>query len=94
MPDEQAKSTVSIDNARVRVTEWRFSPRAETGTHRHELDYVVVPIVTGKLLISDADGENQAQLTLGQPYFRSAGAEHNVINANDYEFAFVEIELK
>jgi hypothetical protein len=27
------------------------------------------------------------------PYFRRAGAEHNVVNANDFEFAFIEIEL-
>jgi hypothetical protein len=28
------------------------------------------------------------------PYFRNAGVEHDVINANACEFAFVEIELK
>ena len=25
---------------------------------------------------------------------REAGVEHNVINANDFEFVFVELELK
>jgi mannose-6-phosphate isomerase-like protein (cupin superfamily) len=33
-------------------------------------------------------------LTAGQSYARPAGIAHNVINANDYEFSFVEIELK
>jgi len=28
------------------------------------------------------------------PYFRNAGVEHDVINPNSYEFAFLEIELK
>jgi hypothetical protein len=28
------------------------------------------------------------------PYFRSAGVEHDVINANGFEFAFIEVELK
>ena len=29
----QAVPTVQIDNERVRVTEWRFAPGAETGEH-------------------------------------------------------------
>ncbi|MCZ6629445.1 MAG: cupin, partial [SAR324 cluster bacterium] len=35
-----------------------------------------------------------AELTAGVPYFRKAGVEHNVINANGFEFVFVEIEFK
>jgi hypothetical protein len=30
----------------------------------------------------------------GGSYNRPVGVEHNVINANDFEYAFVEIELK
>jgi hypothetical protein len=33
-------------------------------------------------------------LQAGVSYARRAGVAHNVINANDYEFRFVEIELK
>ena len=90
---EQAKSTVTVDNASVRVTEWRFAPGAETGQHRHERDYVIVPMTTGTLRAVSADGEAPNVLTRGAPYFRRAGAEHNVINANDFEFTFIEIEL-
>jgi quercetin dioxygenase-like cupin family protein len=85
---------VLIDNDRVRVTEWRFAPGAATGWHRHEYDYVVVPLVTGILRLEEADGARDAELTLGGPYFRPVGVEHDVINANDYEFAFIETELK
>jgi hypothetical protein len=28
-----------------------------------------------------------------QFYFRNAGVHHNVINPNDFEFAFIEIDL-
>ena len=35
-----------------------------------------------------------AELTAGKSYYRPVGIEHNVINANDYEFVFVEIEFK
>ena len=44
-----ATPTVFVDNERVRVTEWRFAPGAATGWHRHEYDYVVVPMLDGKL---------------------------------------------
>jgi quercetin dioxygenase-like cupin family protein len=51
----QAKSTVFIDNERTRVTEWRFAPGASTGWHRHEYDYVVVPLLDGKLRLSSVE---------------------------------------
>jgi quercetin dioxygenase-like cupin family protein len=90
-----AKPTILIDNERVRVTEWRFAPGAATGWHRHEMDYVVVPLADGVLELIGPDGaRTRAELRKGAPYFRSAGVEHDVINANAYDFAFVEIELK
>lgn len=91
----QGQVTIRIDNERVRIAEWRFGPGEETGHHRHEFDYVVVPMSTGKLKITQNDGsEAMAELETGIPYFRNAGVEHNVINANPEEFAFIEIELK
>jgi mannose-6-phosphate isomerase-like protein (cupin superfamily) len=91
----QAVPTVQVDNDRVRVTEWRFAPGAETGEHVHGMDYVVVPSGNGRLtLISPQGEESFADLKLGVSYFRRAGVHHNVINANGYELAFVEIELK
>jgi beta-alanine degradation protein BauB len=88
-----AVSTVQIDNGRVRATEWRFAPQAHTGWHRHEHDYVVVPLSTGSLLLATDDGEASAQLTAGVAYARPAGVEHDVINPNDHEFVFVEVEI-
>ena len=91
----QATGDIQEDNARTRVTLWRFPPRGETGFHRHELDYVIVPLTTGPLTLVDKDGhETTAELTAGISYFRQAGVEHNVINASDGAFAFVEVELK
>ena len=90
----RARATVQTDNARVRVTEWRFGPGEATGHHRHELDYVVVPITTGKLELRGADGVSIAELQTGRSYFRAAGVEHDVKNPNAFEFSFIEIELK
>ena len=89
----KAEAYIQIDDSRVRVTTWNFAPGAETGWHRHEYDYVVVPLTTGILTIVDADGEHTSPLTIGQSYARKVGVEHNVINSNDHPFAFVEIEF-
>jgi quercetin dioxygenase-like cupin family protein len=94
MADLRAVATVRIDNTRVRVTEWRFAPGAATGAHRHEHDYVVVPLTTGRLGSTGPEGDSVAELVAGLPYFRPAGVEHDVRNVNAFEFAFVEIELK
>jgi quercetin dioxygenase-like cupin family protein len=92
---ERATPEVLIDNERVRVTEWRFAPGAATGWHRHEMDYVVVPMTDGALELVGHGGERtRAELRAGVPYFRGAGVEHDVVNANAFAFAFIEIELK
>ena len=91
----QAVPTVQIDNERVRVTEWRFAPGAETGEQVHAMYYVVVPQASGRLQIISPDGQASfAELTQGVSYTRKAGVHHNVINANGFEYAFIEIELK
>ena len=47
-----AIGTVLIENERVRVTRWDFAQPGDcTGWHRHEHDYVVVPLFDGNLRI-------------------------------------------
>jgi len=89
-----AQPSVQIDNETVRVTEWRFAPGAATGYHRHEYDYVVVPLTTGRLLLDEPDGKRYTELTAGVSYSRRAGVEHDVVNANAFAFVFIEIEIK
>ena len=84
-----------IDNERVKVTEWKFKPGQSTGWHRHGMDYVVIPVTTGKLLMKDADGERTATLVTGKPYFREEGVEHDVINPSSTDdVIFIEVEVK
>jgi quercetin dioxygenase-like cupin family protein len=83
-----------VDNERVIVTEWRFAPGAETGHHVHARDYVVVPLTTGTLRLEEPEGTRDVHLQAGVSYARPKGVVHNVINANEYEFRFVEIEIK
>jgi quercetin dioxygenase-like cupin family protein len=91
----RAVSTIQVDNQRTRVTAWRFEPGATTGYHVHEYEYVIVPITTGQLGLAGPDGvEKFSKLVAGVPYFKPAGVEHDVRNANDHEFLFVEVEFK
>jgi len=90
----KATAHLQLDNDRVIITEWRFQPGAETGHHVHAHDYVVVPLTTGILRLEEPEGVRDAPLQAGVSYARPKGVAHNVINANDFEFRFVEIELK
>lgn len=89
----KATSRVQIENEWVKVTEWCFAPGAETGHHRHAHDYVVVPLTSGVLRIEERAGLREAQLASGVAYAREKGVEHNVVNANAFEFRFLEVEL-
>ncbi len=94
MPHPYAKSTIQADNNRVRVTQWRFAPGEGTGAHRHEYDYVVVPLTSGDFSIVSDAGEQPFTMSTGGSYVRQAGIEHDVVNASAHEMVFVEIELK
>ena len=95
MVREKAKLTVQIDDEKVKVTRWDFLPGAETGWHRHEMDYVVVPLTDGTLTAEMPDGSIvENKLTVGASYVRPAGVEHNIINKNDSPYSFIEVELK
>ena len=85
-----------IDNARVRVTRHRLAPGAHTGFHRHEHDYVVVPVTAGRMrIVEGGEGGKElfSDLSRGVAYFRPAGVEHDVFNGGDQELVFVEVEI-
>jgi quercetin dioxygenase-like cupin family protein len=85
---------VQTDTPEVRVTEWRLPPGSATGYHRHEHDYVVVPMTDGILSMMAADGRSRRELKAGQSYFRKAGVEHDVWNESAREIVFIEVEIK
>jgi len=89
----KATSRVQVENEWVKVTEWCFAPGAQTGHHRHEHDYVVVPLTSGVLRLEERAGLREAQLVSGLAYAREKGVEHNVVNVNAFEFRFLEVEL-
>jgi beta-alanine degradation protein BauB len=92
----QAQHVVNADNDNVRVTTWTFpSAGSATGQHRHEFDYVVVPITGGRFEVVDPNGSlREMEQIAGSPYLGRAGTAHDVVSAGPEEAVFVEIELK
>jgi mannose-6-phosphate isomerase-like protein (cupin superfamily) len=45
------------------------------------------------LRLQEPAGTREVRLEAGVSYARAAGVAHNVINANDFEFRFIEVEL-
>jgi hypothetical protein len=91
-----AHHIVNADNDNVRVTTWTFGAAGSaTGQHRHEFDYVVVPITGGRFEVVDLDGSvREMDQVAGSPYLGSAGTAHDVVSVAPQEAVFVEIELK
>ena len=91
-----ARATVAIDDARIRVTTWTFEQAGDsTGPHRHDYDYVDIPVTGGTFTVTDADG-NTREMTqhAASPYRGTAGTDHEVVSSSDTSAVFVEVELK
>ncbi|WP_137120059.1 cupin domain-containing protein [Segeticoccus rhizosphaerae] len=87
-------SEVQIDNPEVRATRWTLAQGEETGQHRHEYDYVVVPLAVARMQVHHADGtKTTSELATGESYYKPAGAEHNVRNEDAEVLDFVEVEI-
>ena len=92
---ESCTATQLVDDDRVRVTRFDFAPGAETGWHRHSMDYVITAVTDCQMLLEDPDGgTRQVLVPAGTAYRRAEGVEHNVINGGDQVMTFVEVELK
>jgi len=90
-----AQSRTSIDDDHVRITTWTFQDGENTGHHRHEYDYVIVPISGGTFLVTEPDGTTREMAQQAAvAYLGRAGTEHDVINHSGDTAVFVEIELK
>ena len=88
-------ATQMIDDARVRVTRFDFSPGAETGWHRHGFDYVITAVTDCHMLLEEPGGTSRRVLVpAGTAYRRTEGVEHNVVNDGPMPMSFVEVELK
>ncbi len=54
-----ANSKVLVKNDKVIVTEWSFEVGDSTGQHKHQYNYVVVPMLDGELKIIDKENKEE-----------------------------------
>lgn len=88
-------ATLLVDDDRVRVTRFEFAPGAETGWHRHGMDYVITAVTDCHMLLEEPGGGTRKVLVpAGTAYRKLEGVEHNVVNDSALAMIFVEIELK
>ena len=87
-------SEVQLDNGIFRFTRCTIEPDGVIPMHRHDYEYVVVPLVTDSMHVRNADGSSTvADLKAGVSYTRAAGAEHEISNPDGTDdVVFVEIE--
>jgi quercetin dioxygenase-like cupin family protein len=88
----EAHATVQVDDDGIRVTRYELGPGDRVAWHRHEHDYLVVPITDGAFEVVTADGRSAQRATAGEPYRRRAGAEHELVNGQQ-PYTFIEIEF-
>ena len=93
----KAVPTIQIENDRVYALPNGASPKGRPRAS------IVTSMITWSCLANHRQGSRSSDpmaaraspsLPAGQAYAREAGVEHDVINAHDGEFVFVEIELK
>jgi quercetin dioxygenase-like cupin family protein len=95
MSRPQVQATTLIDDAKVRVTRFDFAPGAETGWHRHAMDYVITTLSECNMLLEEPGGASRlVTMPAGTVYRRDEGVEHNVVNEGTATMSFIETELK
>lgn len=88
----EARATVQLDDGRIRVTRYDMAPGDRISWHRHEHDYLVVPLVDGEVQVAAVGGATLQRAHAGQPYQRDAGAEHELVNGAS-PYSFIEVEF-
>jgi beta-alanine degradation protein BauB len=86
---------VIFENDAVRVWTFSVGPGGIKKMHRHDLDYVIVPMTGGKAEITTIEGK--ARLTedkVGSIIWQDAGETHQLKNLNDHEYRNILVELK
>ena len=89
----KSQSEIVFENDRFRATKWTIQPGGTIPMHRHEHDYVVIPLSDNLMHVTTADGELiEAALKPGTAYGRDAGSEHENENRGDSDVVFIEVE--
>lgn len=86
-------SEIVYENAQFRTTKWTIAPGGTIPMHRHDYEYVVVPLSDNVMHVTTAEGEEiEARMQPGTAYGRPKGVEHRCDNRGDTDIVFIEVE--
>lgn len=86
---------ILFENDVVRVWSISLEPGARQPWHRHDLPYLIVPLTDGENLMFFADGrERETHEKVGEVLWREPGIPHELLNASDWRYRNVLIEMK
>lgn len=88
-----AVPTPQMDYSRAVITGWRFETGAETGSHVHVHDYVIVPIADCELLVETGSRGRTSRLKASQNRAGERGIGRNVVDAGTQPAVVVGIEI-
>lgn len=87
--------SVIFENDLVRVWSLTLDPGGRQPWHRHDLNYLIVPLTDGTNEMRFADGRVRDTVeTTGQVIFREAGIPHELYNRGEAPYRNVLIEFK
>jgi quercetin dioxygenase-like cupin family protein len=86
---------VIFENDAVRIWSFSVRPGGLKPMHRHELDYVIVPLSGGKVEITTIEGRSRiGEDRVGEVIWQDAGETHQLENLGDAPYRNILVELK
>jgi quercetin dioxygenase-like cupin family protein len=86
---------VIFENDAVRVWTFSVGPGGLKPMHRHDLDYVIVPLSGGRVEITTIEGRSRiGEDKVGEVIWQDAGETHQLQNLNDFPYRNILVELK
>ena len=86
---------ILFENDHIRVWGLALDPGGRQPWHQHLLPYLIVPLTAGKNVMTFDDGRvRETNEVAGEVIWREAGIPHELVNASDWQYKNVLIEIK
>lgn len=88
-----SNAEIVYENEQFRTTKWTISPGGHIPMHRHDYEYVVVPLSDNVMHVITGDADLiEAVMVPGTAYGRPKGSEHRCENRGETDIVFIEVE--
>jgi beta-alanine degradation protein BauB len=88
----EVRATMQVEHDGMRISRYDLAAGDRIPWHRHDHDYLVIPLTDGVFEVTGPDGTDLHHVHGGEPYRRDAGTEHELRNG-ERPYSFIEIEF-